>query len=86
MSNDNQNVFDIINLNSLFWKDKSASEDDLDKSKRHYTCIESPEHAVCTRIYKKSSANGKHLSISENSPEIFDNIRLACSLGKKVIR
>ena len=86
MSNDNQNIFDIINLSSLFYTDESRTEDDLDKYNRHYSCIESPGHAVCTRIYKKSSANGKHLSISKASSEMFDSITLSSRLGKKVIR
>jgi hypothetical protein len=86
MSNDNQSIFDIMNLSNIFWKDQTLESDDLDKNKRHYLCTESPDKIFCSRIYKKSTANGKHVSISEKCPEIFDTLSLSYRLGKKVNR
>ena len=39
MSNDNQNIFDIINLSSLFYKDESRTEDDLDKYESEHCTV-----------------------------------------------
>jgi hypothetical protein len=86
MSNDNQSIFDIMNLSNIFWKDRTAEPDDFNKSKRHYLCTESQDKIFCTRIYKNSSVDGKYISISEKCPEIFDTLSLSYRLGKKVNR
>lgn len=79
---DNRSIFDILNLSDLIWYGAPRKPEGLDPSKRHYQCVENGPSTVCNRIYEKSVAKGKHVTISQQCPEMFDHATLSYKFGK----
>ena len=81
---DDQSIFDILNLSDLIRYGATRKPDGLDPSKRHYQCVENGNSTVCNRIYEKSAVKGKHVTISQQCPEMFDSFTLSYKFGKFV--